>query len=200
MSYIKTIEPQEVQGTLKETCEVLQVREVMSDRVEVLPEDMPLEALVATTLASPASSFPLVNRKGFMTGIISHHDLRPAIMYQEDLRGLVIARDVGTTDDLLTVFPHDDLCTVFERFAQKDIEELPVVDPREPRRVVGMVSHKDVLAAYNRELLRRLAAQGSPASGGYPPEAVITEAEEAEAGLEVAELLMDAEWYARHGG
>ena len=167
MSYTTTIEPEEVQGTLKETCNALQVREVMNDQGEILPEDMPLETLVATTLASPSSSFPLVDREGLMTGIISHHDLRPAIMYQEDLRGLVIARDVRTTDELLTVFPDDDLCTVFERFAQKSIEELPVVDPREPRRIVGMVSHKDVLEAYNRELLRRLAAQGSPASGGY---------------------------------
>ncbi len=133
----------------------LHVRDVMNDRVQCLPEDMPLDPLLATTLNSPYAYFPLVDEKKLMTGIISHQDLRLAITYQDDLRGLVVARDVGTTEDLLTVFPDDDLYTVFQKFAQKRIEEIPVVDPKEPRRVIGMVSHKDVLASYNRELVRR---------------------------------------------
>jgi CIC family chloride channel protein len=94
-----------------------------------------------------------------MTGILSLQDLRLALMHyhQAEEGGHVVARDVGTTKDLLTVFPDDDLYTVFQKFAQKRIEALPVVDPEEPRQVVGMVSTKEVLAAYNRELLRHSA-------------------------------------------
>ncbi|MFQ6672576.1 MAG: chloride channel protein, partial [Candidatus Tectimicrobiota bacterium] len=135
----------------------LRVRDVMSDRVQALQENMRLDVLVATALSSPYSYFPLVDKAGLMTGIISHQDLRLAITYQDDLRDLLVARDIGTTEDLLTVLPDDDLYTVFQQFAQKRIGEVPVVDPEEPRRVVGMVSHKDVVAAYNRELLRRSA-------------------------------------------
>jgi CIC family chloride channel protein len=135
----------------------LRVREVMNDRVQLLPENMPVDALLSTALTSPYSHFPLVDERGLMTGIISHQDLRLAVTYQDDLRGLLVARDLGTTEGLLTVFPDDDLYTVFQRFAEKRIDEIPVVDPEEPRRVVGMVSHKEVLAAYNRDLLRRSA-------------------------------------------
>lgn len=135
----------------------LRVRDVITDRVQCLPENMPLDDLVANTLNSPYSYFPLVDEKGLMTGIISLQDLRLAITYQDELRGLIVARDVGTMEDLLTVVPDDNLYTVFQRFAQKRIEEMPVVDPEEPRRVVGMISQKDVLAAYNHEMLRRSA-------------------------------------------
>ncbi len=144
-------------GLEESTLMSLRVRDVMNDRVQCLPENMPADALVKTALTSPYSYFPLVDKKGLMTGIVSHQDLRLAIAYQDDLRGLIIARDIGTTEGLLTVFPDDDLYTVFQRFAEKRIEEIPVVDPEEPRQVVGMVSHKEVLAAYNRELLRRSA-------------------------------------------
>ncbi|MDA2916409.1 chloride channel protein [Nitrospinae bacterium AH_259_B05_G02_I21] len=145
-----------IRAGLEETVlKTLRVRDVMSDRFQCLPEDMPLEDLVTTALRSPYSYFPLVDDKGLMTGIISHQDLRMAMMYHYEQKALLVAKDVATTEGILTVFPHDDLATVFEMSALKRIDELPVVEPDNPRKVVGMVNHKDVLAAYNRELLRR---------------------------------------------
>lgn len=37
-------------------------------------------------------------------------------------------------------------------------DRLPVTDPLRPRKVLGFVGHADVIAGYNRELLRRRAA------------------------------------------
>ncbi|MFQ5893755.1 MAG: chloride channel protein, partial [Nitrospinota bacterium] len=144
---------------LEETAlRTLRVRDVMSDRFQCLPQGMPLSDLIATALRSPFSYFPLVDGQGLMTGIISHQDLRMAMMYQDEQKAsLLVAKDVATTEGILTVLPDDDLAKVFELSAQKRIDALPVVDPDNPRHVIGMVTHKDALTAYNRELLRRSA-------------------------------------------
>jgi CIC family chloride channel protein len=139
----------------------LHVKEVMTDRMRTFYEGTPLPVLLDEALNSPFSYFPIVDGKGLMTGIFSLQDLRMVLM--EDLSALgplVVAKDIATTDGLITVTPDDDLDLVFQKFGQKNIEEIPVVDPHEPRRVLGMVRRKDVIEAYNKEILRRTVRSG----------------------------------------
>ncbi len=138
----------------------LRVNEVMTDRMRTFYEGTPLPTLLDEALSSPYSYFPVVNGKGDMTGIFSLQDLRMVLM--EDvaaLGSLIVARDIATTDGLITVTPEDDLDLVFKKFGQKNIEEIPVVSPEEPSRVIAMVRRKDVIEAYNKEILRRTATQ-----------------------------------------
>jgi CIC family chloride channel protein len=138
----------------------LRVNEVMTDRMRTFYEGTPLPTLLDEALSSPYSYFPVVNGKGDMTGIFSLQDLRMVLM--EDvaaLGSLIVAKDIATTDGLITVTPEDDLDSVFKKFGQKNIEEIPVVSPEEPSRVIAMIRRKDVIEAYNKEILRRTATQ-----------------------------------------
>ena len=40
-----------------------------------------------------------------------------------------------------------------EKFAQLDVEQLPVVRTDDPLKAIGMVTRGDVISAYNREVL-----------------------------------------------
>ena len=51
--------------------------------------------------------------------------------------------------------PDDNLWTAIEKFAVKDLDQIVVVSPDNPRRLLGMISHREVINAYNREILRR---------------------------------------------
>jgi predicted transcriptional regulator len=42
-----------------------------------------------------------------------------------------------------------------EQFGLKDIEQMPVVTRRDPRKVVGMIKRQDVIRAYNESVLER---------------------------------------------
>ncbi len=131
----------------------IKVGEVMSGEFEVIAQASPYSELVRAMTTSDQLYFPVVDRDGNMTGILSFHDLREHL-FDEDLGQLVIADDLATRR-VITLTPEDNLLTAFERFNQIDVERIPVVDAAEPRRVVGMISRRDLLNSYNVAVMRR---------------------------------------------
>jgi len=57
--------------------------------------------------------------------------------------------------NVIVLTPNDNLNTAIEKFTTKDIGELPVVDFHNQRKVIGMLKRGDVMAAYNKALLKR---------------------------------------------
>ena len=57
--------------------------------------------------------------------------------------------------DVVTLTPGDSLLTAFEKFNVKEIEQIPVVDSDDERHVVGMLSRRDLINAYNKAVLRK---------------------------------------------
>jgi CIC family chloride channel protein len=54
---------------------------------------------------------------------------------------------------LVTVTPDNTLQDVLVRFHVRDLGHLPVVDPDNPKKLVGIVSRLHVIRAYNRALI-----------------------------------------------
>ncbi|MEW6290079.1 MAG: chloride channel protein [Thermodesulfobacteriota bacterium] len=90
---------------------------------------------------------------GQMVGIISMQDVK-TILHDEKLRlsasvGNICARNV------ITLTPDDDLYTAMALLNKKGIEEIPVVETEKARWVVGMLKRRDLIAVYNREILKK---------------------------------------------
>ena len=88
-----------------------------------------------------------------MTGIVSLQDVKN-VLQDETLRcsatvGQVCARKVS----FLT--PEDTLYDAITLFDRKGFDEIPVVESAESKWVVGMLKRRDVIAAYNAEVLKR---------------------------------------------
>ena len=88
-----------------------------------------------------------------MNGIISLNDIRTIIL-EEELARLVVVGELMTRE-VITVFPDDTLNRAMEQFGLKDIEQMPVVMRKDPRKVVGMIKRQDVIRAYNESVLDR---------------------------------------------
>jgi hypothetical protein len=59
-----------------------------------------------------------------------------------------------------TVSPDDSLLVLGEKLWTVDWGELPVVDPAAPQRVLGVVTRRALLGAFERELVRREVPRG----------------------------------------
>ena len=122
------------------------------DRQLVLvPESMSLDEIVHTLSRTNQHYFPVVDREGRMVGIFSSDDVR-IYLYDETLWKLAVARDIMVTK-IVSVTPEDDLNTALQRFTALNLDELPVLDPKDPGRLLGMLRRKETIAAYNRRLM-----------------------------------------------
>ncbi|MBI3092466.1 MAG: chloride channel protein [Candidatus Tectomicrobia bacterium] len=132
--------------------ERLRVADVMHPGIETLPEEMPFRQLLERLTQGVSTYYPIVDAQGRMTGILSLKDVRP-ILLEQSLADLVVAKDIAT-HKVISVRPSDSLAEAMEKFARKGIPFLPVVAADEPRRLLGRLHRRDVLAAYNQAIIR----------------------------------------------
>lgn len=139
----------------------LTVVHVMHDDFTWVPESLDLHSLAQRFATSPWIYFPVLDGGERMVGIISLNDIR-TVLTEEELARLVVVADLMTRE-VITVHPDDTLNRAMEQFGRKDIEQMPVVSRKDPRRVLGMLKRQDVIRAYNEQILGRAhGAYGAP--------------------------------------
>ncbi|MEA3222482.1 MAG: chloride channel protein [Thermodesulfobacteriota bacterium] len=144
----------------------LLVRDTMISKVETIPGDMPLRRLLEFTLSSRHSCFPVVDREGSLTGIVTFQDFKE-IIFEESLRDLVVAKDLSVSD-VITITQDENLDDALKKMGFKGKRQLMVVDRNDPRKIIGLLSRADIFAAYNKALVDRSLAgsiQGKGKSG-----------------------------------
>jgi CIC family chloride channel protein len=108
-----------------------------------------LQALVS---ASRSSAFIVVDDDERMVGILSLQDLRILdARTAHDLGQLTIASDLCERN-VISAFLDEPLSKALARMDQFGFRQLPVVERDDPRRVIGMLERRHVLAAYRRHL------------------------------------------------
>jgi CIC family chloride channel protein len=126
----------------------LRVGEAMTRDPLTVPESLPFQAILEIVGATTHPSFPMVDDAGRLTGMLRVQDVR-GFLFEEGLSQLVVAKDlarpIGTR-----LFEDDDLEAALQRLVVTDFSVLPVVSRDDPARLVGVLSQRDVLAAFGR--------------------------------------------------
>jgi CIC family chloride channel protein len=118
-----------------------------------IPEDMPLDRIIERIAGSENSYYPVVNAAGALCGIFSINDLR-RILHEDIPPALILARDMAVSQ-VITATPRESLTLALRKFTRRGLEELPVVDPDHPGRVLFMLSRRAVLTRYTSELEKK---------------------------------------------
>ena len=129
------------------------VKDVMNPEVEIVKESLNLGRLAEIISKSKHNSFPVVDNERHLTGIISFFDYRD-VVFDENLKDLVVAKDITTTE-VVTVSLDDNLYDAMEKITAKDFSILPVVDPEEPTKLVGILTRRDIIGAYNKAVIKK---------------------------------------------
>ena len=131
----------------------LLVGDVMERDVETIPEHMTLGQFARFIERTQHTNFPLVNAQNELTGIISVQDFM-GVVFERELMNLVVVKELATAD-VITAHADEDLDQTMRKIGYRNIEQLPVVDRETHRKLVGIISRRDIVAAYNRALMSR---------------------------------------------
>lgn len=115
-------------------------------------EGQSLNDIVHLLAKTPQRYFPVVDSDEQLVGIFSAEDVR-SYLYNDTIWEIALAEDV-MNPRVTTVTPNEDLNTTLTKFTALNVDELPVVSPEDPRRILGMLRHKETIDAYNQ---RRIA-------------------------------------------
>ncbi len=132
----------------------LRVQDIMLTDVRLYPATLSLQDIVEVFQGSRQLQIYVGDDEGRLMGIVELHEVK-RILGEEDLPPAVMAADLVT--EIPVVTPEDSLVEVNEKLWFRDLGQLPVVEDVEERRFMGVVTRRDVLGAFDREVLRRNA-------------------------------------------
>src|SRR5438067_3714167 len=128
--------------------ERIPVATVYRREIDAIREHQPLPEILRLVRQSRSATFPVVGGADELVGILSFAALRTLVL-EEKLDPRLEARDL-CDPPALTLTPDDGLGEAFRRMEAEGLEDVPVVDPANRRRLLGILSRADLIAAYNR--------------------------------------------------
>jgi CIC family chloride channel protein len=126
------------------------VRLAMRREVETIRADMPIAEL--RVYRSKLNSFPVVDALGRLSGVLSLYDCEKHV--GKDRGEALTALDVATRE-VVTVTEDDSLFRALTRITQGDFAILPVVDKDDPKKLLGILSRRDIMSTYDDIVIKK---------------------------------------------
>ena len=130
----------------------IKVEEVMNRDVITLSPEMPVPALETLFEEYHHTGYPVVE-DGKLVGIVTISDVKKV---PPEKREKLKIRDIASRR-LVVAYPDETVHQALDKMYVRDVGRLPVVDRRDPRKILGIISKHDILKAF--ELAERREAE-----------------------------------------
>ncbi|MCL5935589.1 MAG: chloride channel protein [Firmicutes bacterium] len=125
----------------------LLVRNAMVTSMDVLSGSMTLKEAYRTVISTAYKSFPVLGKNEELIGVINQDQIKQAIKdgnthYRLDELSL----------NQVFIYTWDTLREAARKIDLHRVNLLPVVDEKNPGRIVGILTRSDIIRAYNRDL------------------------------------------------
>lgn len=132
--------------------ELMRVADVMDKQTPTVGQKTKLSELSdmiaqGDSLVASRQGTVIVDEENRLAGIITRGDLLQAL--RKDKSGNMTVLEAGTKNPLVT-YPEEPLHAAITKMLQADIGRLPVVDPENPRSVIGYLGRASILSARMR--------------------------------------------------
>ncbi len=132
----------------------LKISQAMKHNFEKIFLNTNIKELMNLMVKSSHQNFFVIDKNNKLLGVLSIDTLRKIIFDLDSLESILVAYDIMTP---ITHFitPNDTLDMAMKLFSDLNLDELPVVNNLSERKLIGIVSKKDVIDLYNQEILKR---------------------------------------------
>ncbi|NLB69240.1 MAG: chloride channel protein [Lentisphaerae bacterium] len=114
-------------------------------------EDTPLGVLVDAIAEGVQGVFPVVSPDGIMLGMVTEKELADVVKSDPILRSTLLVADISLRE--YAVVTEDDILQKALAYMDAgDMDEIVVVSGDGLRKPIGLLSHNDIAAAYQREI------------------------------------------------
>jgi CIC family chloride channel protein len=127
------------------TLDILLVADAMADGIPSVRPDMPLEELADRARAEHTRSWVVLDEDDHLAGMVAVTDLERAIV-EGNLEDSTVA-DVMTRS-VVTCQPGETLRHAFQRFTERDVYQIPVMEDAESGEVAGVLRRTEMMWAY----------------------------------------------------
>jgi CIC family chloride channel protein len=131
----------------------LKVSDVMTKTFVTIHKNDTLNKVLDLVIMGKGLYFPVVDSHMEMIGIISMNDIKSVVL-NDYIKQIVTAGDL-CTEDVVVLTSIDNLNEALEKLSLMDLDEMPVVDFHEHKKVIGMIRRSDIISTYNKEIMRR---------------------------------------------
>ena len=124
----------------------IRVGTVMHKDFTIVTADLPIKELVSRFVKTGGVTigYPVVDAAGSLRGFLTSNRIFSYVMNLDHEERTV--RD-ALTGPLVSVFSDEPIRVAVDKMAEDDLESIPVVDPSDAGRVVGLISRGDVFHA-----------------------------------------------------
>ena len=126
------------------------IGEAMTTDVISVKPDTAVREVAKLCETTKHHGFPVVDDEGKLHGCITIGDV-----HQAGPEGLDKPVDEIATHDLVIAFPDESINDGLRKLGLRDVGRLPVVSREDHSRLLGLLTRKNIISAYNRALMRQ---------------------------------------------
>jgi CBS domain-containing protein len=130
----------------------LKVADIMRRDIQLVPQSVPLASVLDTFLTTRSLTLYVGDAEGRLKGAVDIHAVKE-MLAERDLATMATAAELVAEVPFVT--PDEPLTSVNEKLWFRDLGQLPVVDSVAGGRFLGVVTRRDLLGAFDREILQR---------------------------------------------
>jgi CIC family chloride channel protein len=127
------------------TLDVLLVADAMTEEIPTVPRDLLLGELAERARRDRSRSWVVLDSEQRLAGIVSVSDLERALLEGDLMYNQVEHIMTGAP---VTCAANETLRRALRRLTERDVHQLPVIDPDEPGKVIGMLRRSEMIWAY----------------------------------------------------
>ena len=130
------------------------VGDLMEPNPPTIEECARLKEIIKVFMTNKEPYYYVVTEDNNLVGSLSTHLVKDVLSADEDLDRLIIARDLLVPSQAI-VTPNTTLADCMHKFERVESEHLPVIEGNGSAKLIGIISKKEIIKLYNREILRK---------------------------------------------